>query len=93
MKKNKITLQELSKLLNISSNTLRIHLSCLEKYKVPRTHPTTFFYNYFFLLDLQKLYKEKSESIGKGYEKYEKVVAKLDKIIQLWIKVNRANLC
>ena len=91
MEKDKITLQELSKMLNLSYTIIRTHLCCLEKYRIPPLKPTTYIYNYNFLLSLRDFYQEKSESIGKCYEKYKKVVAKLNKIIKLWEKI-RANL-
>lgn len=86
MEKNKVTQKELSKILGLSEAVLRVHLACFEKYKIPRTRPFQYFYNYSFLLALKKFYVAKSECMNKHYEQYEKVVAKLDKIIKLWKK-------
>ena len=91
--KNKVTIKELSKILGLSEVVLRVHLACFEKYKIPRTKPFQYFYNYSFLLDLRTFYKQKFESIGKCYQQYGKVVARLDEIIKLWEKMFRANLC
>lgn len=90
--KNKITIRELSKILKLSETVLRVHLSCFEKYKIPRTRPVAYFYNYLFLLDLRDFYKQKIDSISKFYESYKVVVTRLDEIIKLWEKMNKANV-
>lgn len=92
MKKESVTIKELSKFLNLGEAVLRVHLCRFDKYKMPHTKPWSFKYNYSFLLDLKNFYLNKCENKDKRCACYEKVVKKLDKIIKLWDKKIRANL-
>lgn len=78
-----ISVQQLSSLLGISYGTLRSHLCCLEKYRVPYTRLLTYRYNYAFLADLRQYYIGRLQSIGKKSRYYEKVVDKIDSLLKL----------
>ena len=86
MKKETMTIEELAKMLNLSKTVMRNHLCCFEKYRIKKSRPFAFLYNYSFLLDLRKFYFEKIQSIGFRYKYYKNVVIKLNKIIKLWEK-------
>jgi len=88
MKKDKITIKEISKMLNLSEAVLRVHLACVDKHRIVSINPLTFNYNYNFLQSLRNFYFEKSQSLGKKYEKYNDTVKKIDKIIKLYKKAN-----
>ena len=89
--KNQITISELSKILNLSETAVRTHLCRFDKYRIPYLRPITYVYNYDFLLKLREFYNEKVENINKKTICYEDVVARLNKIIRLWEKINRVN--
>ena len=86
MKKDKITIKELSKMLNLSEAVLRVHLACVDKHRIAPINPLTFRYSYSFLQSLRNFYFEKSESLGKRYEKYNETVERIDKIMKLYQK-------
>ena len=78
-----VSVQQLSSLLGISYGTLRSHLCCLEKYRVPYTRLLTYHYNYAFLMDLKQYYVGRLQSIGKKSRYYERVVNKIDGLLKL----------
>lgn len=76
-----ISISSLASLLQISESSLRQHLSCLERYRVPYTRKALYRYNYAFLTSLKKFYTTRSHSVGKYGKRYAKIIPKIDSLI------------
>lgn len=88
MKRQSITIKELSKRIKVSDIVLRTHLSCFEKYKIPKVRPYQYFYNYSFLSDLRDFYIRKFKSECKRHGKYKESIIILNRMINV---LNRKN--
>jgi flagellar biosynthesis chaperone FliJ len=77
------TIKQLSKLLNISTSQMRLHLASLETYRVPKSKPIAYYYTLNFLIKLKNFYEEKAQAIKyrRYYSAYKNSAAKLKRII------------
>lgn len=77
-----ITIRELSKKINISTNCLRTHLCNFEAYRI-KSKKSTFLYNLEFMKVLRDYFEARAER-GTSQKKRFAIAQKIKEIIEKW---------